>query len=190
MAQILIGLLVIIAFIVVFVLFFYNTLVALRNRVKEAWSDIDVQLKRRSSLIPNLVNTVKGYMKHEKELLTKITELRSKIDSAKSPKELGVLNNQMSSALGSLNIAVENYPDLKASNNFKQLQEELTNTEDKISYSRRFYNQNVLSYNTAIQKFPGVLIAGPMGFTAEEFFEANEQERKDVEVNFDDKPSK
>lgn len=168
-----------------FLVFLYNKLVTLKLRVKEAWSDIDVQLKRRNSLIPNLVESVKGYMTHEKDLLEKITQLRSKVEQADSPKELGQLNNQLSSALGSLNIAVENYPQLKANENVIKLQDELTNTEDKISYSRRFYNQSVLAYNTAIKRFPNVLLAGMFGFKDEEFFEASEEERKDIKVDLD-----
>jgi LemA protein len=161
----------------------YNKLVTLRLRVKEAWSDIDVQLKRRNSLIPNLVNSVKGYMTHEKDLLEKVTKLRSQVEQAESPKELGELSNELSSAIKGINIAVENYPDLKANTNVIKLQEELTATEDKISYSRRFYNQSVLALNTAIQRFPAVLFAGLLGFKQEEFFEANEEERADIEVD-------
>ena len=177
-------LLIVVVLLGVFVLFLYNNLIALRNRVQEAWSDIDVQLKRRNSLIPNLVESVKGYMKHERELLERITQLRTQVEQAQNPKELGQLDGQLSSALGSLRIAVENYPDLKASQNFQQLQEELTSTEDKISYSRRFYNQTVLAFNTAIQQFPNSLLANMLGFTQKEFFEANEEEKKEVKVEF------
>ena len=182
-----IWILIILGALALFFYFMYNRLVTLRMRIKEAWSDIDIQLKRRNSLIPNLVDTVKGYMTHERELLTKITQLRSSVMSASSPKELGQLNSQISSALGSLKVAVESYPDLKASQNFQQLQEELTNTEDKIAYSRKFYNSTVLDYNTSIQVFPNVLFANMFGFKAFEFFEANEEERKDVKVDFDTK---
>lgn len=178
-------LLIILGAVIGFLIFLYNKLVTLKLRVKEAWSDIDVQLKRRNSLIPNLVESVKGYMKHEKSLLEKITELRSKVEKADSPKKLGELNSQLSSALGSLNIAVENYPQLKANENVNKLQDELTNTEDKISYSRRFYNQSVLAFNTAIKRFPNVLLAGMFGFKEEEFFEADEEERKDIKVDLD-----
>jgi len=177
-------LLIVVVLLGVFVLFLYNNLIALRNRVQEAWSDIDVQLKRRNSLIPNLVESVKGYMKHERELLERITQLRTQVEQAQNPKELGQLDGQLSSALGSLRIAVENYPDLKASQNFQQLQEELTSTEDKISYSRRFYNQTVLAFNTAIQQFPNNILANMLGFTQKEFFEANEEEKKEVKVEF------
>ena len=176
--------------VVLLVIFFYNNMVRLRNQVRNSWAQIDVQLKRRNDLIPNLIETVKGYMKHERELLTKITELRSSVMSASSPKELGQLNSQLSSALGSLKVAVESYPDLKASQNFQQLQEELTNTEDKIAYSRKFYNSTVLDYNTSIQVFPNVLFANMFGFKAFEFFEANEEERKDVKVDFSDQSAK
>lgn len=167
-----------------FVFALYNNLVKLRMRVKEAWSDMDVQLKRRNSLIPNLVESVKGYMKHEADLLTKITELRAGLQNETDPKKLSELDQQMTSALSSLKIAVENYPDLKANQNFIQLQEELTSTEDKIAYSRRFYNQTVMSYNTSIQTFPNVLLAGMLGFKEEVFFEATEEERQDVKVDF------
>jgi len=178
-------LLIVLGAVIGFLIFLYNKLVTLKLRVKEAWSDIDVQLKRRNSLIPNLVESVKGYMKHEKTLLEKITELRSKVEKADSPKKLGELNSQLSSALGSLNIAVENYPQLKANENVNKLQDELTNTEDKISYSRRFYNQSVLAFNTAIKRFPNVLLAGVFGFKEEEFFESSEDERKDIKVDLD-----
>ncbi len=175
--------LVIIAVIVLFFIFMFNSLVTLRMRVKEAWSDIDVQLKRRNSLIPNLVESVKGYMKHEKELLERITQLRSSVETTKDRAELGKLDGQLTSALGSLKIAVEAYPDLKANQNVINLQQELTDTEDKISYSRRFYNSNVLAYNTSISTFPNVIFAGMLGFKEEQFFEANEDERKDVKVD-------
>lgn len=179
---ILIPLILIIA-VLVFLVAIYNTLVSKRLRVKESWSDIDVQLKRRSSLIPNLVESVKGYMKHEKELLTKVTELRSAVDNASNKNELGKLDHELTKTLSQLKIAVESYPDLKANNNVMQLQTELSDTEDKISYSRRFYNTNVLSYNTSLQTFPTVLIAPILGFKAEEFFEASEAERQDVKVD-------
>ena len=170
------------ALLVLYSLFTYNRMVVLKNRIQEAWSDIDVQLKRRNSLIPNLVASVKGYMKHEKDLLTKVTELRSKIEKTNDKKELSSLDNQLRGALRSLQIAVENYPQLKANENVLKLQEELSNTEDKIAYSRRFYNQTVLSFNNKIKTFPGVLFARMFNFTPEEFFEASEEERKDVKV--------
>ena len=179
--------LILVGLVIVFAFGLYNKLVTLRLRIKEAWSDIDVQLKRRNSLIPNLVESVKGYMTHEKDLLTKITALRTQVESETDRKELGKLDSQLSSALGSLKVAVEAYPDLKANQNVQQLQEELTSTEDKISFARRFYNQNVLSFNTSIATFPAVLLAGPLGFKAEEFFEASEEDRKEVKVDLSTK---
>jgi LemA protein len=164
-------------------IYLYNRLITLRLRVKEAWSDIDVQLKRRSSLIPNLVNSVKGYMTHEKDLLENVTKLRTQLDAAQNPAEMGELDSQLTGALGNLKIAVENYPTLKADTTVIKLQDELTSTEDKISYSRRFYNQAVLAFNTAIQRFPNNLLAPIFGFKVEEFFKADEKEREDIEVD-------
>ena len=184
--QLLLAPILIIGLIVIFAFLLYNSLVTMRNRIDEAWSDIDVQLKRRNSLIPNLIESVKGYMTHERSLLENITKLRSQIEQVKDPKQLANLDKQMSGALSTLKVQVENYPQLKANENFMHLQEELTNTEDKIAYSRRFYNSTVLEYNTAIQKVPAVLIAGTLGFNKREFFEAEEEERKDIKVDFSD----
>lgn len=179
--------LVLVGLVILFFIFMFNRLVTLRLRVKEAWSDIDVQLKRRNSLIPNLVESVKGYMQHEKGLLENITKLRAGIESTKSPEELGKLDSELTKSLSQLKIAVESYPDLKANTNVQQLQTELTDTEDKISYSRRFYNANVLSYNTSLSTFPNVLFAGSLGFKEEQFFEASEEERKDIKVDLTSK---
>lgn len=167
-----------------FIFGLYNSLVTARMRVKEAWSGIDVQLKRRSSLIPNLVETVKGYAKHEKEVFENVTKARSAMLGAKGPEEAAVANNQLAGALKSLFAVAEAYPDLKASENFKELQTELADTESKIAYSRQFYNSNVLDYNTKIQVFPNVLLAGMLGFTSEQFFAATEEEKKDIQVKF------
>lgn len=162
----------------------YNGLVTTRMRVKEAWSGIDVQLKRRSSLIPNLIETVKGYATHEKEVFENVSAARSAMLGATNPKAAAEANNQMAGALKSLFAVAEAYPELKASDNFKELQTELSDTESKIAYARQFYNSNVLDFNTKIQVFPNVLLAGPLGFKAEEFFAASEEEKKDITVKF------
>ncbi len=180
-ALIIIGVL---AAIVVYIWFLYNQLVTARLRVDESWSGIDVQLKRRSSLIPNLVETVKGYAKHEKEVFENVTKARSALMNAQTPAQKAEADNMLTGTLKSLFAVAEAYPELKANENFKQLQEELADTEDKIAYSRQFYNQNVLDYNTKIQMFPNVLIAGMFGFTKREFFKAAEEDRKDVKVSF------
>ncbi len=170
--------------IVIWLVVIYNTLVQLRLRVKEAWSQIDVQLKRRSDLIPNLVETVKGYAKHEREVFEKVTQARSALISAKGPKEAAAAENSLAGALKSLFAVAENYPELKASQNFLNLQEELSDTETKIAASRQFYNSVVLEYNTKIKIFPNFLLAQIFKFTPEEFFEAEEAEREKVEVKF------
>ena len=169
---------------VVFLWSLYNGLVTLKMRVKEAWSGIDVQLKRRSDLIPNLVETVKGYAKHEREVFENVTKARSALMTAKGPLETAKADNQLASALKSLFAVAENYPELKASQNFLELQEQLGDTEDKIAYARQFYNTVVMDYNTKIKVFPNVFFALSLGFTEEEFFEAEEGERKKVEVKF------
>lgn len=170
--------------VVLFVLFLYNNLVTLKMRVKEAWSGIDVQLKRRSDLIPNLVETVKGYAKHEKEIFENVTKARSALMSAQTPHAAAEADNMLTGALKSLFAVAENYPNLKASDNFKDLQRQLEDTEDKVAYSRQFYNQNVLDYNTKIALFPNVILANMFSFKPEEFFEANDEERKRVDVKF------
>lgn len=162
----------------------YNNLVTLRNRVREAWSQIDVQLKRRSSLIPNLVETVKGYAKHEKGVLEEVTKARTALMSAKDPHQAADADNMLTGALKSLFAVAENYPDLKASENFKQLQDELSDTETKVAASRQFYNTNVLDLNNTMEIFPQVLIAGMFGFKKEEFFKASEEEKADIQVKF------
>jgi LemA protein len=162
----------------------YNGLIKLRNRVDEAWSDISVQLKRRHDLIPNLVSTVKGYAKHERELFEKVTEARTRAMGAKTPKEQAETENMLSDTLKSLFAVAENYPDLKANQNFLELQKELTDTEDKIQASRRFYNGNVRDFNTKIQVFPNNLVAGMLKFKDYEFFEIEEGEKENVKVEF------
>lgn len=162
----------------------YNSLVVLKERIKEALSSIDVQLKRRADLIPNLVETVKGYAKHEKEVFENVTKARSAMMGAGTLKEKAAAENMLTGALKSLFAVAEAYPELKASDNFKELQEELTDTENKISYSRQFYNSNVLDYNSKIKTFPATLIAQRFHFTEVEFFEAEDAEKKKVDVKF------
>ena len=173
-----------IAIFVIYVWSLYNGLVTARMRVKESWSGIDVQLKRRSDLIPNLVETVKGYAKHEKEVFENVTKARSALLSATNAKEAAVADNMLTGALKSLFAVAEAYPDLKASENFKSLQEEISDTETKVAASRQFYNSNVLDYNTKIALFPNSLVAGTFGFKGEVFFEAKEEEKQPVKVQF------
>ena len=176
--------LVILIVLIAFVVISYNNLVVARQKVKNAWSQIDVQLQRRFDLIPNFVETVKGYMAHEKDTLAKVTELRTSWANAGTVNEKAELNNQLSGALKTIMAVSENYPDLKANQNFSELQEELQNTENKISYSRQFYNDVVTKYNTKLEVFPSNLIASMFKFTAEELFEVEvtEDNKKGVEV--------
>jgi LemA protein len=189
----LVALLVIIAVIAILGFVFmgmYNGLVKGRLRVKEAWSSIDIQLKRRSSLIPNLVETVKGYASHERETLENVTRARSRLDNAGTAPQAAQANNMLTQALRSLFAVSEAYPDLKANQNFLELQRELSDTEEKIAYARQFYNRNVLSYNTKTQTVPTAIIANMFGFTAEEFFEVeDEADRRDVNVSFSTPPA-
>lgn len=175
---------VIILFLVGTIIHMYNNLVGLRNRVKNSYSQIDVQLKRRNDLIPNLVETVKGYAGHEKGVLEEVTKARTGVMNATSIEETSAADNQLTGALKTLFAVAENYPDLKANSNFQQLQSELSDTEDKISYARQFYNDVVLKYNNACQKFPSNLIAGLFGFKEESFFEAPAEERAVPKVEF------
>ena len=169
---------------VAWVIGMYNALARARIRVKEAWSGIDVQLKRRSSLIPNLVETVKGYAAHERETLEAVTRARAMLDRAATPGQAAQADNMLTGALRSLFAVSEAYPDLKANQNFLELQRELTDTEDKIAYARQFYNANVRTYNEKIATVPSSIIAGMFNFTAEEFYEAEEAARADVDVSF------
>ena len=169
----------------VWVVLLYNSLVALRNRVREAFADIEVQLKRRYDLIPNLVETVKGYASHERQLFEKVTEARTKAMGAQSVHEKAQAENMLSQTLKSLFAVAENYPDLKASVNFLELQRELRDTEDKVQASRRFYNTNVMTLNTSIESFPANILAGAFHFSKEEFFDiAEEAERAAPKVAF------
>ncbi len=170
--------------VVVYIVLVYNSLVQLRMRIKEALSGIDVQLKRRIDLIPNLVETVKGYAKHEKEVFEKVTEARSSLMGAQSTSTKAEANNMLTDALKSLFAVAEAYPELKANENFLQLQRQLEDTEDKVAFSRQFYNTNVLALNTRVQSFPSNLVANAFGFSLVEFFEASEGDRKEVKVTF------
>lgn len=162
----------------------YNGMVRSRNRCQEAWSGIDVQLRRRASLIPNLVETVKGYAAHERETLEAVTRARSGLESAGTAHQAAEANNVLTQALRSLFAVAEAYPQLQASENFMGLQRELGDIEEKIAFSRDFYNRNVLDYNTRLQTFPNVVIARNFGFQPEEFFEAEEEAREEVRVDF------
>lgn len=162
----------------------YNSLITLRNRVREAWSEIDVQLKRRSSLIPNLVETVKGYAKHEKAVFTEVTKARAALMRADSLSAKAKANDQLSGALKSLFAVAEAYPNLRASENFKELQEEISDTETKVAASRQFYNTNVLDLNNSLEQFPSSLIGQWFRFQKEEFFKATEEEKEDIKVKF------
>ena len=164
----------------------YNSLVTLRQRVKNAWSQIDVQLQRRFDLIPNLVETVKGYTKHEEEVFTRVAELRTSWAKANTVGEKAELANELSGALKTIMAVSESYPELKSNQNFAQMQEELQNTENKIAYSRQFYNDIVTKYNTKLQVFPSSLIAGLFHFEAEELFKVDsEEKRENVKVSFE-----
>lgn len=177
--------LIVVVVIILWLIGVYNGLIRLHNRVKEAWSDIDVQLKRRYDLIPNLMETVRGYMKHEEGVLTKVTEARASAMKATGAEAKGKAENMLSETLKSLFAVAENYPDLKASQNFLQLQDEISDTENKIQAARRFYNGQVRDFNTKIQVFPNNLVAGMLKFTAEKFFAIeNETERENVKVKF------
>ncbi|NTW72609.1 MAG: LemA family protein [Eubacteriaceae bacterium] len=162
----------------------YNSLVTLRNRVKDSWAQIDVQLKRRFDLIPNLVNTVKGYAAHEKETLDAVITARNKFTQASTPAEEMESNNQLTQALSRLFALSEAYPDLKANVNFLNLQEELSKTEDKISFTRQFYNDTVLMFNNKVQMFPSNILANMFGFAAEKFFEVEEAAKEAPTVTF------
>lgn len=182
--EILLILLVVGAVIAFYVIGVYNLLHTLKLRIEEAFSGIDVQLKRRIDMIPNLVETVKGYAKHEKEVFENVTKARSSLMNAGSMAEKAEANNMITDALKSLFAVAEAYPELKANENFKELQRALEDTEDKIAYSRQFYNSNVLNYNTKIRVFPSNIIAGMFNFKEEEFFEATPEERENVKVDF------
>ncbi len=174
----------IVVLLVLYVISLYNKLVKLRNRIENAWAQIDVQLKRRWDLIPNLVETVKGYAAHESETLEAVIAARNAATTASGPAEQAANENLLTGALRQLFAVSEAYPELKANQNFLELQEELTATEGRIAYSRQHYNDQVTKYNTAIETFPAVIIAGMLRFTEREYFEADDESRGNVEVQF------
>jgi len=176
--------LIVIVAIVIWIIAMFNGLVVLKNRAKEAWADIDVQLKRRYDLIPNLVETVKGYAAHEKETFEKVIQARASAMSATGAKDKAVAENMLSGTLKSLFALSENYPDLKASTNFLELQRELTDTEDKIQAARRFYNTNVRDLSIKIESFPSNMIANSFGFKKMDLFEIAESQKEPVAVKF------
>ena len=181
MSYILLG---IVVLLVLYVVYFYNSLIVLRNRIDNAWSQIDVQLRRRYDLIPNLVETVKGYAAHEREVFERVTEARSRAIAAGSVGEQSQAENMLTQALRSLFAVAENYPQLRATENFQQLQEELSGTESKIAFARQFYNDTVLRYANLRQSFPTNLMAGTFGFRGREYFEMEEAARQPVKVQF------
>ena len=162
----------------------YNGLIRSRNQVKEAWSGIDVQLRRRASLVPNLVETVRGYAEHERETFEEVTRARSAVEQAGTVPDAAAANNMLTGALRHLFAVAENYPQLQAAEGFRQLQTELSDIEEKIAFARQFYNTNVLGYNNRIQTVPTVFIANMFSFKQEEFFEAEEEARAEVQVDF------
>ncbi len=179
-----IGIIVVIVLIVLYIVATYNGLVGMRNRVKDQWAQIDVQLKRRFDLIPNLVETVKGYASHEQETLKGVIEARNKFNVAKTPEEEMAANDQLSNFVSKLFALSEAYPDLKANQNFMSLQSDLKDTEDKIASARQFYNDTVLTLNNKIEMFPSNIVASMFKFTKEPFFEANDESREAVKVKF------
>jgi LemA protein len=177
-------LLVVVVVVALLLVTLYNRFVRLRNRVDNAWAQIEVQLKRRRDLIPNLIETVKGYASHERGTFEAVTEARAAAQRATTPGETAAAEGLLSQALGRLFAVAEAYPELQADENFRQLQSELSETENRIAVSRQVYNDTVLTYNNAIQVFPGVLVAGPFGFAKREFFEIDEAEREVPRVDF------
>jgi len=167
-----------------FIMNSYNSLISLRNKVKDQWAQIDVQLKRRFDLIPNLVETVKGYAKHEKETLENVIKARNSFVSAQTPKQEMEANSELTGAISKLFALAESYPDLKANTGFVKLQDELSETEDKISYARQFYNDNVLAYKNKLEMFPSNVVANLFKFKPEPFFEASEKEKENIQVKF------
>lgn len=175
----------VVGLIVLYIWSLYNGLVTLKTQIAEAWSQIDVQLKRRADLIPNLVETVKGYAKHEKAVITEVTSAHKAMLAATSLPSKAKANDVLSGALSRLLALAENYPQLKANEGFVQLQKELSDTEDKVAYARQYYNNAVLEYTTKIRMFPNSLLASSFGFGEQQFFSATEGERKSVKVNFE-----
>ena len=176
--------LIVVVVLILMIIGLYNALIRLKNQVENSWAQIDVQLKRRNDLIPNLVETVKGYAKHEKGVFTEVTKARTAMMHAGTIGQKAEASNMLSDTLKSLFAVAENYPDLKANQNFLQLQEELSGTENKIAYSRQHFNDMVMRFNTKIQLFPNNIFAGMLNFTQKEMFKAAESERKNVKVQF------
>jgi len=174
----------VIVLVILYVWSLYNGLVTQSTEVDEAWAQIDVQLKRRTDLIPNLVETVKGYAKHEKTVFENVTKARSALMGAKTPGDSAKANDMLSGALKSLFAIAENYPQLKANENFMELQKELEDTEYKVAYARQFYNTQLMEYNVKVKTFPNVILAGAFGFTQKQFFKVAEGEEKPVKVTF------
>ena len=175
------------AALVVFLIWFfsyYNRIIRLENQIDNAWAQIDVQLKRRADLIPNLIETVKGYMKHEREVLESVTQARTSLLNARAPEENMKANNALTSALKTLFAVAESYPDLKANTNFLQLQDELTHTEDKVAYARQHYNDTVLAYNNIVETFPGIIFANMMNKGVREMLEIPPEARENIKVSF------
>lgn len=175
-------LLLIVAAIAIWLVFLYNRLVRLRNQVRTAWADIDVQLTRRHDLVPQLVSAVRGYASHEQAVLQTVTDLRSQAVALKSPARLGEVETQLEQALSRILALKEAYPDLKASENFSQLQRDLVNVEETLQYARRFYNGAVRDYNVGVQRVPDVVLARAFGFSEAEFYQARDEERPSVQV--------
>jgi len=182
----LIGIIILVIAVILILIFlsYYNRIIRLENRIDNSWAQIDVQLKRRADLIPNLMETVKGYMKHEKETLENVTNARAALMKAKTPQENINADNMLTGALKSLFAVAENYPDLKANQNFLQLQDELTHTENKIAYSRQHYNDSVLSFNNTIETFPGVVFARMMNKNEKEMLQIPAESREVPKVTF------
>ena len=182
------GVIILVVIIVIFLLWFfsfYNKIIRLENRIDNSWAQIDVQLKRRADLIPNLMGAVKGYMKHEKEVLENVTKARSALLNAETPQDSMDADNILTGALKTLFAVSEAYPDLKANQNFIQLQDELTHTENKIAYSRQYYNDSVLKYNNTVETFPGVIFAKRMGKKERQMLQIPEADREVPKVTFD-----
>lgn len=173
----------ILVLLILYIISIYNRLVSGRNKVKDCWSQMDIQLKRRFDLIPNLVNTVKGYTQYEADTLQKVVEARSKFMKANSPAEAMKANGELTQVLSRLAVVVERYPNLKASENYKNLQNQLIETENKISFSRQFYSDTVMNYNNYVQSFPSNIIASMLNFEEAAYFETSKSERENIEVN-------
>ncbi len=184
MNYIVIAIVVVLVLLILYVISTYNGLVSLRNKKDDQWSQIDVQLKRRADLIPNLVEIVKGYAKHESETLEKVIEARNTYMTAKTPEEEMKASGEVTQALNKLLALSEAYPELKANQNFLGLQEDVSDTEDKISYARQFYNDSVLTYNNKVQMFPSNIIAGMFNFTKASFFEVSDSDKEAPKISF------